>query len=136
MVEKRRRNNSGNGRRSVTFGPSTVRNFFHDSRARNGVNSVLPAPGLVAKQKPGNFNSLPNTTRLNGQHQTVPIVPLIPKYNTRRNPLAEKDHVAAPVAAPLGPAVVGLSPSSLWPTLSKPKGGRRVTRKRLTRKRS
>ena len=36
---------------------------------------------------------------------------------------------------PSGPPVIGASNASLWTSLSRPKGGRRNTRKRTTRKR-
>lgn len=135
MVEKRPRNNSGNGRKGVTFGPSTVRNFHYGSLAKNGVNSVVPAPGLLAKEKPGNLNSLLFTKRPNGQNQRQPSVPHLPPKNARRNlaPLyLENSNVKMAEHVPLGPAVVGASNASLW---TRPKGGRRLTRKRLSRKR-
>ena len=126
-IVKRPRNNTLE-RKGVTFGPGTVRSFKYGSLARNGNNSVLPAPSLVAKAKPGNFNSLPFTKRPNGQQQTQPSVPDLAPTNARRQ--------LAPVTAhPHGSVVIGASPASLWPTLSRPKGGRRRTRKRSTRKR-
>ena len=119
MVEKHPRSNSGNGRPSITFGEGTVRNFYHGSLAANGVNSVLPAPGEVAKEMPGNWNTILArgiTKRPSGKKQSQPNVPPIPKNNRRRNllPLEDEDmeNVSDPslaagvaVATPLGPAV-------------------------------
>ena len=123
------------GRSSVRFGQPTVREFEYGSLAKNGVNSILPAPPPISKQKPGNFNYLPFTKRPNGQTQNQPKVPRIANNNTRRKLLSQEDEDAIMTnvsSYPLGPAVVGTSNARLW---SRPKGGRR-TRKRITRKRS
>jgi len=143
MSLKRPRNNTL-GRKGVTFGPGTVRNFDYDSLAKNGVISVLPATGLVAKEKPGNnWNAILArgiAKRPNGNKQTKPSVPHLAPNNARRHiaPVYSENSnavMAEPVPT-LGPAVVGASPASLWTSLSGPKGGRRSTRKRLTRKRN
>lgn len=136
MSEKRPRN--WPGRSSVRFGPSTVREFQHKSLAKNGVNSILPAPRLGPKEKPGNWNSLPSIKRPNGQIQSQPIVPHLAPNNTRRQvPELYSEEANAIMAEPLAvmaKPVIGTSNASLWTRLSK--GGRRRTRKRNTRKRS
>ena len=143
--QSRKRPRSANntlGRKGVSFGTELdVREFSNNPIVIPRGNYTLPAAGPVAKEKPGNnWNAILArgiTERLNGQKQSQPFVPRLPPNNARRRQFTTvySENSNAEMAEPLGPPVIGASPASLWPTLSRPKGGRRSTRKRI-RKRS
>ena len=129
------------GRKGVTFNPELgVREFSKNPMVTSRANYTLPAATVGPKEKPGNnWNTIVArgiVKRPNGKKQSQPYVPRLAANNARRiiAPVySEEENAVMAKPVPLGPPVIGASNASLW---SKPKGGRRVTRKRLSRKRS